>query len=68
MTMKSTKMIALATLFLAGLTFTSCKKCATCKYDKDGETGEIEEFCQKSRAMKDSVKELEDAGWVCTYK
>lgn len=50
------KKLFLSALVVAGLSFTSCKKCSECHYD--GPNGEIElgEFCG------DDLEEIESSG------
>lgn len=44
-------------LIIAGLAFTSCKKCAECHYDTDSGIVEIGEYCG------DELEDIEKSGY-----
>ncbi len=45
-----------AAALVAGMSFTSCKKCVTCSYTPPGEAKVSEEYCSTSSTERDAFK------------
>lgn len=63
------KKLAYLSLLLLGVSFASCKKCATCTSSEiasDGTDSTItSEFCEKGKIYDNAMYQYERAGWVC---
>ncbi|HET6243519.1 MAG: hypothetical protein H0V01_08235 [Bacteroidetes bacterium] len=57
--MKTTKMLAIVAIFVAGLTFTSCKKCIECTVSFSGYNGSDTECYENNKAMKAEKAEID---------
>jgi hypothetical protein len=56
---KTTKFLAIATLFIAGLSFTSCKKCVECTGKFGGLTISNTECYDSPKEMKEEKKKAD---------
>ncbi|MDQ3192739.1 MAG: hypothetical protein M3Q58_14185, partial [Bacteroidota bacterium] len=73
--MTTTKLIAVVAIFVAGLTFTSCKKCIECTVSYGGFSGTDTECYENNKEMKaekaqvdKDCKEINDNGGTCKCK
>ena len=64
------KKLAYLSLLLLGVSFASCKKCATCTSSMMGSDGLdstiTSEFCDKGKIYDNELYQYERSGWVCS--